>query len=75
MFILRQKGNQGNTKKSSLTFYTRKFTNSIHLELISEHTWKTRQSGATYTNLPVANHALPILITAMDETWDQGPRL
>lgn len=74
MFILRQKGDQGNTKKRSLTFYTRKFTNSINLELISEHTWKTRQSGTTHRDLPVANHATS-LNDCHDATWDQGPGL
>lgn len=35
------------------------------MELISEHTWKTRQSGTTHRDLPVANHALPVLMIAM----------
>lgn len=56
---------KGTLKKISLTFYTRKFTNSIHLEWISEHTWKTRQSRAIHRDLPVANHALLVLMTAM----------
>lgn len=65
MFILKRKGDQRSYKKTSLTFFSGKFINSIHLELISEHTWKTRQSGTTYTDLPVVNHALPVLMTSM----------